>query len=64
MVRACLAHVLACVPSVSFILSSLSELALLDLLFSLAAAIVDLVPNGPSLSVPDHMSYSAVSLCP
>lgn len=46
-------------------LRSLSELALLDLLFSLARwlpALVDLVPNGPSLSVPDDMSYSAVSV--
>lgn len=51
------------------IFRSLSELALLDLLFSLAGALVDNVPNRPSLSVPDDMSYSAVPsvvepLCP
>lgn len=44
------------------ILRSLSELALLDLPSSLAGALVDLVPNRPSLSVPDEMSYSAECL--
>ena len=39
MVRACLAHVQACVPSASFTVRSLSELALLDLPFSLAGAL-------------------------
>jgi hypothetical protein len=41
---------------------SLSMLALLDLASSLAGGLVEIVPNGPSLSVPDDMSYSAVSV--